>query len=401
LDQFGEPDELALPKNEDATEVEQLSVLLRRCEDALKTVSKLHNDVVERFWTKDTERQKWICMQPFERVVIGGGGKVTSCCSSHVKKGHIFGNAFTDSYEEIWNSDNAKKLRYSVARGNFEYCYDICGVLQNKESCPETIFPREQSPYSFDQWQSCRLDSSPKIINLACDPSCNLRCVSCRRRLVVSSEEKSKRIYEMLINVVTPMLKNCKLLTISGGEFFVSNAYQAFVKTLNSQKYPQLKLEILTNAQLFTPSRWSQLETMHDMTSIVRVSIDAASKETYERTRIGGVWDKLCNNMAFISSLRHGNKIDKLFISFVVQQGNFREMPQFVELGKKWGVDKVGFARLSNFGAYTLDEHKQSDVFDSSHIQYEEAKNILQKIKVDTKDIEVRENCLSRQIEDI
>jgi len=201
----------------------------------------------------------------------------------------------------------------------------------------------------------------------------------------------------MLINAVVPMLKDCKLLTISGGEFFVSNAYQAFVKTLSSEKYPQLKLEILTNAQLFTPSRWNYLENIHDMMSIIKVSIDAASKETYERIRIGGFWEKLCDNIEFISSLRHVKKIDKLVISFVVQQGNFREMPQFVELGRHWGVDRVVFTRLGNFGAYTLDEHKQHDVFDSSHIHYEEAKNILQQIKEGTKDIFIQEECLPRQ----
>jgi len=374
--------------------VNDLLVKIRRYETDFLTVSKLHDDVVERVWTNDNEKKKWICMWPFERFVIGGGGNVTSCCSSHVKKGHIFGNAFNDTYEEIWNSDNAKKLRYCVSKGNFEYCYDYCGKFCNKEINQDIIYPRVNSKYNFEKWQDCHLDTTPKIINVVCDPSCNLQCITCRKRIVVSSKEKSENILLMLNKVVKPLLKDCKLLTFSGGEFFASNSYQEFVKSLNKNEFPELKFEILTNAQLFTPEKWKDFIANQDMFSIISVSIDAASKEMYENIRIGGTWEKLSNNMEFISSLRKENKVNKLSISFVVQDLNYKEMPDFVECGRKWDVDRIGFTRLVNFGSYTADELKQSDVFNNSHKNYNEARNILLKIKEENKDIVITDNCL-------
>ena len=358
----------------------------------LSAISKLHDDVVERAWNNDTEINKWICMKPFERIRIQEDGEVFSCCSVQAKWGHSYGNVFTHSYEEIWNSDNAKKMRYCVSKGSFEYCYDYC---PNKLKIGQNFFPREQSPYKFERWQDCHIDTSPKIVNLAVDKSCNLSCVICRNNVKIASRDESERILDMLINVVRPMLKNCEIIDFSTGEFFVSYANQEFVKTLCSKEFPLLKLKIFTNALLLTPSKWDEFETVHDMMSTIAVSIDAATNETYEAVRRGGSFDKLCCNMEFISSLRREGKIDLLDLSFVVQERNFKEMEMFFEMGKKWNVDSIRYKRLISHGVYTHDSFSQSDVFNPNHPNYDEAKRMLQNVKKNSGSLRIYENCLS------
>jgi len=375
-------------------QIDKMAGRIGRCEYDLKAYSKLHDDVVERYWSNDTGRQKWICMRPFERLIITHGGDVICCCANQTKRTHILGNVFTNTYEEIWNSDNYKKLRYCVSQGNFEYCYDSCPVLVNKELYQDVVFPREKSVYHFDRWQDASLDTTPKEINIGPDPSCNLHCVSCRKNVVVISKEENEKNYDMLMKVVKPMLKDCRRIIFSRGEFFFSESLQAFCKTLSKLEYPNLKIDMVTNGQLFTPQKWSWLENVRDLISCINVSIDAATKETYEKLRRGGKWNVLCDNMEFIASLKNKKEIDFLYISFVVQDENFREIPRFVELGKKWGVDRIVFARVFNTGSYTTDELKQADVFNHKHVHYGEAKCILQKIKEETKDIEIQENCL-------
>ena len=334
------------------------------------------------------ENQKWVCKAPFQRIRIEYGGNVRSCCRTKIEHSS-FGNAYTHSYEELWNSDNVKKLRYNLAQGNYKYCHDYCAVLMREEKKTEEMIPREQFPYHFSRWQDCYIDTSPQEINIACDSSCNLHCVHCRNRPYVVLEEESRKIYDMLINVVTPMLKDCRLIIISAGEFFCQKSVQAFVKTLSKEKCPFLKIEIITNGLLFTPAIWSQYKEIHELLKRVSVSIDAASKETYEKIRRGGSWETLCDNMEFISALRQNNDIEFLEISFIVQEETYREMISFVELGRKWNVDRIFFRKFAYTSALTVDEHKQLDVLNSEHFHYIEAKSALVHIFKEVKDIKI------------
>ena len=62
---------------------------------------------------------------------------------------------------------------------------------------------------------------------------------------------------------------------------------------------------------------WDSMKSIHPYVKTCEISIDAATKDTYEnKTRIGGDWDELINNLKFISTLPNLKKIKP---SFVVQ----------------------------------------------------------------------------------
>ena len=74
--------------------------------------------------------KKWICDRPFVGITVNSSGDVVCGCT-RAKVGHIYGNIYTNNFEEIWNSDNAKKMRYCVSEGNFEYCYSKLFLLKD------------------------------------------------------------------------------------------------------------------------------------------------------------------------------------------------------------------------------------------------------------------------------
>ena len=49
---------------------------------------------------------------------------------------------------------------------------------------------------------------------------------------------------------------------------------------------------------------WNSMKSIHPFVKVAEVSIDAATKDTYEnKTRLNGNWDKLLDNLKFIAKL--------------------------------------------------------------------------------------------------
>ncbi len=261
----------------------------------ISALDKLHESVVQETGVHDGTLRKYRCVYPFERIELLPRGEVYTCCSAYVKHDYYIGNFYKQSFDEIWNSERAMKLRYSVSSGNFEYCTETCKWIHKEtiEKGTDTvstnpIVEREQSDY-VDSWKDCRLESLPRFITLTCDETCNLTCPTCRNALKALKKEDAEQLYERLVAVIRPMLKGCELLgALGSGDIFASYALTKFYKTLSIEEFPKLKLYIMTNLQLLTPQKWDEMSNLHTMPIRLGVSIDAANKEIYEKNRRGG-----------------------------------------------------------------------------------------------------------------
>lgn len=204
----------------------------------LDQLDKQHERVVMAAWGED-EINAYTCIRPFERVRVTSTGDVFNCCNNWLKQGnseYASGNIFSQSFDEIWNSEKAKKLRYCASNGNFEYCNDSCGKLRNPEAFPDVMLPRKTAGYHYSKWQDCVLNESPKHIALMLDRTCNLSCIMCRNKVAGISEHERERMDYILENFVRPALKNCETLTFDGtGEFLASKSYVKFLKTISKK----------------------------------------------------------------------------------------------------------------------------------------------------------------------
>ncbi len=215
-------------------------------------LDRLHEEVVERNWGILPSRKHLFCFSPFKRIEILTNGDVYTCCSAHLKHGYFIGNLFEEEVEEIWNSEKAKKLRYSVSEGDFEYCNHMCRWLhQDKEDRNDSISPvreREEVAVHYKNYQECSLQEGPVEISLSCDDTCNLYCQSCRAKRKVLDKEGSEKLYQILMTKVRPMLVTCKNLSALGsGDIFSSQALSRFYQTLSKEEFPDLELLIIIN----------------------------------------------------------------------------------------------------------------------------------------------------------
>jgi hypothetical protein len=110
----------------------------------------------------------------------------------------------------------------------------------------------------------------------------------------------------------------------------------------------------------------------------VRISIDAASKPTFEKLRRLGRYEPFVENMRFLSRLRATGTIPQLKFSFTYQLDNFREMPEFVEFCASMNADFAIFERLQNI-AFTANDYRAKAVHHPEHPQHIEFLGIISK----------------------
>jgi len=102
------------------------------------------------------------------------------------------------------------------------------------------------------------------------------------------------------------------------------------------------------------------IDNLHEL----GVSIDGASKDTYEKLRMGGKWDKINENLEYISELKHKHQF-RFTLYFVVQKDNYHEMEDIVSLGEKYNADRVWLSRIQDWNTWgNFSEH---NIFDNVH----------------------------------
>ena len=93
-----------------------------------------------------------------------------------------------------------------------------------------------------------------------------------------------------------------------------------------------MRFDIITNA-LLLPKFWDKVK--HQRFGSLLVSIDAATRETYEKIRVGGRWEALLRSLSLIKENRH--RFHPVSINMTVMRSNYREIPKFIDLADSFG----------------------------------------------------------------
>jgi len=253
---------------------------------------------------------------------------------------------------DAWNGEKTKAFRKSILDGSFRFCSG-CPSLAPKVP-PLARIDEINDPFYADIIQNKRLTVS-KIgyLNLAYDRSCNLKCPSCRTQFIHLSEGPEYERLKTLQNKIIKdfLLKNNNIdkveyLKVTGsGDPFGSKLYMDLLKSINDKDYPPFNITILTNGVLLTEKTWSELSCMNHRIKEIEISVDAVQEETYSLIR-GGSWKILSKNLRFISRLRNEGRIDFFKIIMVVQKHNWKEMKDFIQMGKDLNVDEISFSPI-------------------------------------------------------
>jgi MoaA/NifB/PqqE/SkfB family radical SAM enzyme len=133
---------------------------------------------------------------------------------------------------------------------------------------------------------------------------------------------------------------------------------------------------IHTNGVLCNENICRELNIIDKMHSVT-FSIHAACKETYDKIVRYGNFDKVLQNLEWVSSLKKEGKIENLFMVFVVHKLNYKDMPDFVRLAENYGA-MASFRYYRQWSHNTEYKYEDMAVFEESHPEYLHFVQVLQ-----------------------
>ena len=324
-----------------------------------------------------SNKKEYICSVPFLSLEVHDYDRFL-CCASWLKK-YLPRN--TSAYD-AWNSQEALDIRDSIIDGSYRYCDSTqCPFLHQIESIGNVghIYPmylKKDVPASINERienHRNKIKFSPAVVQFSMDRSCNLKCPSCRISVEIADSMKIKKVKQDIQQIQDDYGHEIKTLYITGsGDPFISVAFRDFLRNFDKSKWPNLKsIHLHTNATRWDEKMWNSMKNVWPYIKSCEISIDAATKDTYEnKTRLGGNWDELISNLKFISTIPN---LQNVKTSFVVQQSNYKEMKLFYDLmleifGKK---ANVFFGKITNWGTFTDEEFKSHQIWNPSHPEHE------------------------------
>jgi len=211
--------------------------------------------------------------------------------------------------EEVWQKDLAKKLQKNIDDKKYTWCsVDSCGIKKSDQI------------------------KSKYFISVNVDESCNLACPSCRSHKInwITGPKYDSRlkIANHLVGLINNFHKPLEIMMSGNGDPLASLIYRPLL--LKMKPKDNIDIRLLTNGLLL--KKIIPKIKVKDNIKHLDISIDAGDKDTYEKVRLGGVWEQLIDNLNFVKE----NFGCEVTLKFVLQDRNLESLDNFVKLLEKY-----------------------------------------------------------------
>ena len=309
------------------------------------------------------------CGNPFNTLHVHPASYITCCPSWFTSPLEVMVEGRYENLWKVWNHEKFQKLRESWLNQDNSLCKNCVLPLLENNATP--VAGRVDPP--IKSYMTPVMTRGPSVIVFSNDMTCNLHCWSCRSKPII--EKRQDEIFRQTKNVLDTFHDSIKFISaIGSGDPLASPAWLKILQTFDIEKYDNLDIELFTNG-LLIPKYWDSLSHLHDNITRIKMSIDAASKDIYEKTRLGGKFEDMDRAMKFIS------KLGKDFIvNMVVESDNFTDIPLFIERAIDHNSTRVNLTMLRNWpdirgGTAAFKEKSLANV---NHPKYEEFLKLLQ-----------------------
>lgn len=262
------------------------------------------------------------CNWPFINLYAGLHWYTTCCYGwfSNPEEWTVRGKF--DNMWDVWNHEKFQKLRMQW--------------MVNPSEVPKSCVPcgkRFENGLNDDAllgWDGI-MPKGPRSISFVNDLSCNLHCWTCRAK-TIQEKALAPQIHKQTFNLLDTFKKDLRHIeTISSGDPFASIAWRKILFEFPiSEFHKDFIVTIFTNG-LLLPRYWNSISHLHDNINI-KMSIDAVTKEIYEKTRLGGKWEDMMYALNFIEET--GKRIT---LGMTVTAENFTDIPAYLEKGLSMG----------------------------------------------------------------
>jgi MoaA/NifB/PqqE/SkfB family radical SAM enzyme len=188
------------------------------------------------------------------------------------------------------------------------------------------------------------LSVASRSIQIECTTRCNLKCTMCE---ISYWTEKGGDLEVANLQRMLDHLPKLKRVDLTGiGEALMN---RSFFNTLKTLKLRGLYVTLNDNFTLMTEDAARRIAELG--VDQIFLSLDGATKETYEKIRVGANFDKVVSNARRLIQIKQEmrKKRPEVKINTVVCSTNYRELPAIIELAHSMGIGMVQFVNVMVF----------------------------------------------------
>lgn len=289
--------------------------------------------------------QRVRCAAPWQSLMIEGDGSVHPCAyrgnygnsSSHLP----FGNVNKQSIEEVWNSEEARKLRRLMAAGDLEAagcarCLAVAQGLPLQMSYDPKVDQEIGEPTLYKSNLDLKRQeieagaevviSKPLVLYVTPTHRCNLRCTHCyetpTRGETIRREGFQKEVEELL-----PTLSE---MVPGGGEPLIITFWSKLFEDSLHEVNPYLRIAFTTGAHYVSKKIFDALPKFAD--AQVMISFDAPNKVTFEAIRKNARFETVLANMRRFRDITARKRECSTTMHISAMKQNIRLLPEMVRL---------------------------------------------------------------------
>lgn len=205
------------------------------------------------------------------------------------------------------------------------------------------LFNRIKLAASYCLGQSVSL-GMPVEVSIEITTRCNLACTMCPRQLINRPLQEME--FSLFKKIIDEMKDSAELIYLHGlGEPLLCSQFFKFLEYAKSQN---LKVGISTNATLLGKNQSRKLLDLG--LDYLILAFDGATKETYEKIRVGGNFEKVEANIKnFLVMKKKRKKSPFTVIQFITMKENEEEAGLFLKKWQRLGADVVRVKPVVDF----------------------------------------------------
>ena len=220
-----------------------------------------------------------------------------------------------------------------------------------------------------------RLAPLPKYVEIETTTICPRECIMCEHTYWKDMEERHLSLDEF--KFILGQFPKLRWLHLTGeGSSFTNPDYP---RMLEYAKAKDICIYLVDSFDHIPPEAVEKLIDLE--IEGVYISLDAATKETYQKIRIGCDFDRVLRNVRRFIELKKGKRafFPEISFRYIVMKYNVQEMPAFLDLVESFGprkllgeggrVDFVGnleFPEVKDLSVYELSKETLQSVIDKT-----------------------------------
>ena len=168
----------------------------------------------------------------------------------------------------------------------------------------------------------------PRYIEVEVTTRCDLRCTMCEH--TYWKEKAADMSLEQFKRILDQFPKLTWVGTTGIGSSFLNKDY---LRMLEYAKSKAIYVELFDPFHRLN-EKLIDVIVKNGLIDRLVCSIDGATKDTYERIRVGAQFDKVIGNIKTLveTKRRHGTSFPELSFHYIISKDNYLEVPEFVEM---------------------------------------------------------------------